>query len=64
MKHFLLVLALALPVLAGCGAPASNQLPVLGATQPQAVPAKTAPACIGRSSTPDPIRSSRSRKRL
>ena len=41
MKHFAVVLALALPILAGCGAPASNQLPVLGSTLPQAAPAKT-----------------------
>jgi len=41
MKHFSLVLALAFPVLGGCGAGASNQLPIAGLTQPQALPAKT-----------------------
>jgi len=41
MKHFAVVLALAFPILAGCGAPASNQLPALGSTRPQGVPDKT-----------------------
>ena len=37
MKHVLLVLALALPILGGCGGHASNQLPFTGASQPQGV---------------------------
>ena len=41
MKHSLLVFALALPLLAGCGAGASNQLPGLGTAHPQTVPAKS-----------------------
>ncbi len=40
MKHFSLVLALALPMLGGCGSRASNQLPLLGTAQPQGVPAR------------------------
>ena len=41
MKHFSLALALALPILAGCGSGAPSQLPSLGAAQPQGVPAGT-----------------------
>jgi hypothetical protein len=41
MKHFSLVLAIALPILAGCGTGASNQMPFLSATQPQRVIANT-----------------------
>ncbi|HEX3458930.1 MAG TPA: hypothetical protein VHR97_13355, partial [Candidatus Baltobacteraceae bacterium] len=38
MKHFSLVLALAFPMLAGCGGRAPNELPFAGAGPPQAAP--------------------------